>query len=309
MRGLSTKAMRFAAAVVLSLCAMLLTGCGATLTVYDYTKDGLRYNDYELVIDGDTVRQMEESAVTDRDGRKYNVPDYFQELFSSYGYALTEASEAPDGTYSVRYSKSFADISTPELFQTGTTLDFITYYKDNPFVRTLDRKSPNPFNGIKAAYDEAGTEPNKSGTLIQQLRNGRVAIDENGERVVLFPAVQDAFPCLKGIDPEGLLLSYAQIAPTRMKSSGVKRKYDSDNSWYVFSRYFDRTEAQLEYEYERPVPYGWYLVALAAGGLTVAIFVLATRAKKPPKPTLLDRFPYNPEEFRDYETHLPAKRQ
>ncbi len=55
------------------------------------------------------------------------------------------------------------------------------------------------------------------------------------------------------------------------------------------------------------MPYGWYLVALAAGGAVLAVILIVTREKKK-KPTLLDRFPYNPEEYRDYEVRLPTKR-
>ena len=282
----------------------MLTGCGASLTVYDYTEDGRRVNEYELNIDAALVESMEQSAINDASGNKYTVPDYFFALFDRLGYSLVEAT-VTDGGYRARFKKSFADGVTPELFAVGSDIEYSLDYKESPFTRRYHRTSDNPFNGIRAEYDEV--KPGQSGRIIQQLKNGIVTIDEYGEATVVFPPVTDAFPYLSGVDVSGLLLNYVTVGSSRMDSSGQKIKGNSKNALYVFSRYFDDTETTLEFEFNRPVPYGWYLVALAAGALVIAVFVLVTREKKQ-KPTLLDRFPYNPEEYRDYDSHLPTKR-
>ena len=115
----------------------------------------------------------------------------------------------------------------------------------------------------------------------------------------------DAFPYLKDADPDGLLLNYSRVGSKRMESSGTVARTDGKNSEYVFSRYFDDAQTTVDFEYRRPVPYGWYLTALGAGAVTLAVFLIITRAKKT-KTTLLDRFPYNPEEYRDYDNNLPS---
>ncbi|MCH5159161.1 MAG: hypothetical protein J1F33_08200 [Clostridiales bacterium] len=294
---------KIAVVAAVALVCVMLTGCGASLTVYDYTENGRRVNEYELTIAAKLVENMEKSAITDGTGKKYTVPDYFYALFNNIGYSLEDASMTSDG-YSARFKKTFADGATPELFSVGSAIDYSLDYKSNPFTRRYSRVSENPFNGVRAAYDDV--RPGQSGQIIQQLKNGIVTVNEYGETTVMFPSVIDAFPYLKGIDTDGLLLNYATVGSSRMDSSGRKIEGDNKNALYVFSRYFDTTDTTIEFEFVRPVSYGWYIVALAVGGTVLVVFVLATREKKK-KPTLLDRFPYNPEEYRDYDSHLPTK--
>ena len=91
-----------------------------------------------------------------------------------------------------------------------------------------------------------------------------------------------------------------------MESSGTAVK-SGDSTAYVFTRYFDDTDTYMEYEYKRAVSYGWYMTAIAAGAIVFGVIILVTRTKKQKqKPTLLDRFPYNPEEYRGYDDNLPA---
>lgn len=284
---------------IVCLAALMLTGCGASLTVYDYTNDGVRYNVYELAIDNDVVEQMEKTAAENKDGEKYTVTSYFHELFTGFGYKLVGAAQTETQRI-LRYSREIK--SESELYKEGTAVEFTTTYTENPFTREYTAASPNPFNGVREAYDNA--RAGQSSTVIERLKNGIVARNEYHEWVTLFPSVTDAFPYLKDKNPDGLLLNYARNGSARMDSSGVATEIDGDNSKYVFSRYFDYAESTIEFDYMRPVTYGWYMVALAAGGITLAVFVIATRTKKQ-KPTLLDRFPYNPEEYRDYESHLP----
>lgn len=280
--------------------ALLLTGCGASLTVYDYTADGVRYHMYELSVDNSVVDGMEKTAVADKDGKKYSVKRYFYELFTGFGYELVDA-EQTDKAYTVRYRKPA--IGTPDLFKYGSKVEFKTEYKENPFVRTYKSVSPNPFNGLREAYDEV--EPYRSSTVLEQLKNGIVARDEFGEWKVIFPSVRDAFPYVRGADPDGLPLNYVFSGARRMTPSGITVGSGDRTAQYMFKRYFDRTATTVEFEYRRAVPYGWYLIALAAGAATIGIIVLATRKKKH-KPTLLERFPYNPEEYRDYDNNLPS---
>lgn len=297
---------RLAAIFACILCAFALTGCGASITVYEYSTSGGLVNEIELFIDNQTVEAMEKTAIADEYGIPYTVENYFYTFFTDNGYDIVSAKSDGAG-YSVVYRKIFPNGTTTDLYQAGTKPEYSYKYKRNPFVVNVVATSPNPFNGAREAFDGI-TNPNVSATVLQQLKNGKVAVSEYGERIELFPSVTEAFPFLDGMDPSGLLLTYARADSSRKKSSGKKYRIDRDNSWYVYSRYFDAAEPTVEVSYNRPVPYGWYLIALAAGGLTVAMFILKTREKQE-KPTLLDRFPYNPEEYRDYESHLPIERK
>ncbi len=303
------------AAVVLAvvLAAALLTGCGASVTVTAYDENGVRCNEYTVRIPTAAVENMEKTAATDGNGEKYTVGGYLALLFTGFDCTLVD-SRITDKEYVAVYKKTFSDrppktvepagfVSESRLRDIAEQISYSTDLTRNPFVRHYRSVSVNPFNGVRAAYDSV--RPGQSATVIQRLKNGLVSTDAaTGEQIVMLPSVQDAFPYLDGLDVSGLLLNYATVGATRMDSSGKKRELDSDSAEYVFSRYFDDTEREIVFEYSRPEVYGWYLVALAAGAVVIAVFVIVTREKKQ-KPTLLDRFPYNPEEYRDYETRLP----
>lgn len=266
--------------IIILLCAMLaalfLTGCGATLSVYDYTEDGVRYNMYELSIDGDTVAAMESSAATDSDGNKYTVEAYFARLFNDYGYGLVDASRA-GGKYTVRYRKAM--IGVGELGESGTAVSFTTTHTENPFIRTYTAVAQNPFNGVREAYDSV--LPLQSSTVVERLKNGVIARDQNGEVIVSFPSLENAFPYLKELNPDGLLLNYVRYGSDRMESSGRKIKV-GESTAYMFSRYFDDTEAIITYTYKRAVPYGWYITAIAAGALVFGAILLFIKKRKEP---------------------------
>lgn len=287
--------------ILACLVASALVGCGASVTVYDYSENGQRYNMYELSFDAATVERMESSAAESDGGKKYTVAEYLYELFDDFGYTFVDA-DISSG-YTVRYRKAVS--GGGDLAAAGTTLDFVRTSTENPFVRYYTEVSPNPFNGVRKAYDTL--EPTRSSTMLERLKNGAVTFNEFGEPRVGQPAITDAFPYLKSVNPDGLPLNYVRYGTSRMTSSGKSIELGNKRAAYVFTRYFDDADAQIVFEYKRAVPYGWYIVALAAGGVVIGVILLATRKKKQ-KPTLLDRFPYNPEEYRDYESRLPISK-
>lgn len=243
---------RIAALIAVCVVAVALTGCGASLTFYDYTENGVRYNEYELRIDADVAASMDDSATADGDGKSYTVQRYFYELFTGFGYELVGA-ELSKTQYSVRYRKPLMGES--DLYRYGQEVVFVTDYTENPFVRTYFVTAPNPFNGVRKAYE--AIEPLQSSTMLERIKNGVVARDEYNELVTVFPSVRDAFPYLKDADPDGLLLNYSRVGSKRMESSGTVARTDGKNSEYVFSRYFDDAQTTVDFEYRRPVPYGW----------------------------------------------------
>lgn len=301
-----TRLKRVSVIVALVVCAFVLTGCGASLSVYDYTaSDGTRYNEYELSISRETLARMEKSAINDLSGKKYTAKSYFYQLFEFYGYNIVSATDDDNG-YKAVFRKAVT--YTSELDSVCGTVEFTRERVHNGFVATVTSTADNPFNGVRQKYDDV--QPNQAATVLQQLKNGRVSIDEYGDVKVDLPSVIAAFPYLQTVDMSGFLLNYGRIETVRAKSSGIAyAQSDGDTAVYVFPRYFDYTETQIQIITKRAVSYGWYAVALAAGLATVAIIAIITREKRQKTtPTLLDRFPYNPEEYRDYNSYLPQKR-
>ena len=271
---------------VISAVAVILTGCGASVTVYDYTSGGMRYNMYELELDSTVAASMERTAAVDADGTPYTVKGYFTEFFRGCGYEPVLAS---DNGKLVRLGFRKALSGDSELDKAGSVVAFETTYKENAFVRTYTAASPNPFNGVREAFD--GVEPDVSTTALERLKNGIVTFDEYGGRHVSFLGIYDAFPYLKTQDPDGLLLSYVRTAARRMTSSGTTTEQTESYAEYKFDRYFDVSAAQIMFEYKRPVPYGWYLTALGVGATALAVMLIIVRAKeKSDKPDILDIF-------------------
>lgn len=290
-----------------------LSGCGASVAVRSYTENGVRYNEYTLSIETAVVQKMEKTASQKENGGKYTVNDYFFELFSGFDCEIVNAIY-DENAYVATYRKAFASTQNADShdYLCSSKLDDISNYVSftassvsGPFVRHVTSTSSNPFNDLRKNYD--AVRPDESATVLQRIKNGHFSRDaDTGERIVFLPSISEAFPALDGVEPDGLKLDYRYVGSKRMDSSGNTLASDKDNAMYEFSRYFDTADYQMTFEYDRPVPYGWYVTAILVGGVTFGVIMLITRTKKQ-KPTLLDRFPYNPQEYRDYDSNLPFK--
>ena len=159
------KPLKIIAVVIVAFAALLLTGCGASVTVSAYNENGIRYNEYVIEIDMDIVDKMESSAALDSNGEKYTVGGYLFELFTGYNCELVDSGYRKHTYYTI-YRKAFegeAEASkkpTPAAFVSDSRLhditEQITYTTDltrNPFVRNYTSTSPDPFNGVRAAYE------------------------------------------------------------------------------------------------------------------------------------------------------------
>lgn len=253
-------------AALIAITAAIFVGCGASITVYDYISGGVRYNEYEIAIENTAIELLEATATTDADGEKYTVAGYLHTLFTEFGYELTEATDK-DGTYTVKYRKAI--YGTSELDRYGTAVEFTATSTSDPFVRTITSVSPNPFNGVRKAYD--GIPNGRSATILERVKNGLTVYNDHKDPNTVFPAIDQAFPYLKGADYDGLLLKFVRVGSDRMDSSGVATPLGNRTVRYEFSRYFDESETQITFEYKRAVPYGWYVVALILGA---GVFVL-----------------------------------
>ena len=261
------------AAVFALIAATVLVGCTASVAVYDYTENGVRYTEYEIALDGEAVTALESTAGSDADGNKYTVEQYLYRLFTDYGYSLVRAKRA-DGGYTVVFRK--ATEGEPELFAYGTSPKFVATSKANPFIRTYTAVSPSPFNGLRAAYESIPAE--RSATMLERIKNGLIARNEYGDKTEVFPSIETAFPYTAGANKDGLLLKYRRVGSERTASSGTATPIGNRNVMYEFARYFDTVDTDITLEYKRPVPYGWYLVAIAAGGgIFAAVFAVLRR--------------------------------
>lgn len=261
----------------------MFTGCGARLTVYDYNSGGSRYNEYELTIDTATVELLEQTAAVDSNGEKYTVESYFNALFASYGYELKSATRT-SSEYTVSYVKRVSSASELDLI--GAKQIFDTTYVGTPFIRTYTASAPNPFNGVREQYDNV--DPYRSTSVLERIKNGAIARDEYGEWTSTFPSIYEAFPAINALNPDGLMLTYARTGSARMESSGDKSEIGG-GAKYEFTRYFDRAETTVDFKYDRPVPYGWYLAAIAIGAAVLAVMRVALNEKEKKKPRLLDK--------------------
>lgn len=275
MRFLRARPVKFLTLLSLLISAVMLTACGASVTYYEASEGGVSYNVYELSIDLDTLEAMENSAALDRDGNKYKVSEYLLELFTDFGYELKEAYSDEAG-YRAKYRKAVS--GSPELFKLGTAVEFTTTYSENPFVRTIRAQSQNPYNGVREYYDEL--DDVNGATLIGRLKYGLTVRNEYGEKTVAFPSLYAAFPYVKSVNPDGLKLIYKRSGSSRMLSSGSAKKLNNKTSEYTFMRYFDTTETYIAFEYKRPVPYGWYITAVAAGAIVLTVCVTVINKKR-----------------------------
>lgn len=260
-------------AALIAITAAIFVGCGASVAVYDYTDGGVRYNEYEISVEDSAIELIEQDAAVDKDGNKYTLSGYLYALFTEFGYELTEATDV-DGVYTVKYRKAVYGAS--ELDRYGTAVEFTATSTSDPFVRTITSVSPNPFNGLRKSYDSI--QKGRSSTILERIKNGLTVFDENRDTTTVFPAIDEAFPSLRSMNYDGLLLKYVRVGSDRMESSGVATPIGNRTVRYEFVRYFDDSETQITFEYKRAVPYGWYVAAILIGaGVFAAVTYAATK--------------------------------
>lgn len=297
---------KIAIIIVTVMCAFMLTSCGAKVNVYSYTSSDGYHNDVEIVLPKNVVNAMQDgAAINPETNEKWTVNEYFTELLTSeltnFGYELDYAIWEERGGYNAIFTRVYADDEITDLVElTGVAYEMEYEHVDKMFTRDYTATMNNPYNNARTAYDAIAQD--SSDTLAAVIKNGLFVSNAQ-----LFPSLQQAFPALADYNMDALQLSYTMYDYARKSSSGEKR-VSGDGAWYTFTRNFDEEQRTIDFAFATPVSWGWYLVALLATGATVLAIYLITREKKQ-KPTLLDRFPYNPETYRDLDDNLPAKRK
>lgn len=285
---------KFITVGLLLVLALSLTACSGTSVslVTSSTATGSRHQ-LEIRVPNAALNELQNSA-TYREGTraKWKLADYLTLLCSmvqlgdgsQYEYVQTY----PDGSDTVFILiRDF----TPSDDGDDDEDDVQTTVKDYFFFYTVEVTQPNPFNGLRLSYDEAA--PGQNANIMQMLKNG-IGTTVDGVWVSLLPPIAEAFPYIKTCNLDELKLNLYLSGSNRMASDGTKIR-TRGGAYYMWERKFDTADTSITLQYYRPNSLGWNIVAILAAGITVTVILLVTRNnKKKHKPTLEERFPYDP---------------
>lgn len=294
-------------------CAVLLTGCGASVDVYAYAYDGGYANEVHIRLDLQATDAMNASSIEaypqadEVSGlRAWTVEEYFTELMTSptVGLDYELLSTIKDGELTMAFVKRFATSAELDTNNLYAVPDVVSTTTTNGFLYHRVRTRENPFNGLRTAYDESFD----STGFIGKLKNGMgYYVDEEGsDRYYhhLFPSLVTAFPIAETYDLSDIGLNYIEIGNARRGNNGYEVSASPQSSYYVFERNFDYEYSQVIYDYNTVNTVGWYILAVVIGGI-VLLAILFFTSKKKPKSGLVDKFPYNPEKYKDINSNLP----
>ncbi len=173
---------------------------------------------------------------------------------------------------------------------------------NNGFIRTVSVVRDDRYNffitdfeNSYRKYVSAGEVAEDSKTLMEILLFG-VQTDS-----VKLAGITEAFPELPIDEYTQTILTEFWLASSRMNVAYAEKVATSDRkyAYYIFEKEMGDGAGEVEYDYFIANPTGWYLIAIAAGGIAVvAVYLYARYAnnkkRKPPKPTTKDLYPYDP---------------
>lgn len=317
--------------IILCVClaaVFLLCGCDRVeINVYEQEADDFWYFRIDVSMPVRLVSELEESASPNADTNKpWTVEKwlcaYFDVLAEDYGIVCEADGVYLNDTGRQRQYRFYVDVSKTSARDDLTDtlrLSGETDVKTNLFIRTVRVTRDDRFNAWVNAFEDAlvryeSNEPQPSDSTtamgILLFGCGSYVRDENGGEEPVYreevPALFDAFPRLHYYKDEytEVMLRNMWYASQRMKVKADAVATPTDDSrgrYYIFEKSVGSGDTRVEYEYYRADPTGWYLVALAAGLLTVGIAVLVARRqkkRKEKKPDRQDAFPYDP--FAEY---------
>lgn len=243
--------------------AFMLTGCGARVDYYySSTNSGAEVR-YDVTIDKDIVAELENDKTS-----SLTVGQYFNTLALAYGFDhITKV-----GSGSITYSFGGEITSSGD---DGDDGEQPTYsIKNGFFTRRVTVTQGNPFNGLRAAYDE-GTDLTP-GSIIDALRNG-IASPTGGK---LLPSFIEAFPAAANYNKDELTLRFLWHADVADFEGGTSVVDENGVRWQAWDAKFDRETRDIVYSYTSVNPLGYYVVVLALGAAVTVIIIVATRKSK-----------------------------
>lgn len=307
---------------------MSLTGCGVQIDVYEQQNDDGWYFGVDLRVKESLCGELEDSAAySEKRNKPWTIEDWLCDYFSlmseSYGFSYNYDGVYRDSNASAykiyRFSVYADKRKIREELKDGLTLDGELEQKSNLFVRTINVVRDDRFNwwvrefeGAYERFDSGKPEPMDNQTLMGIILFGCGSyeydseIDDTVYKEEL-PGFSDAFTAAQMNEYTKVLLRDFWYASRKMNVNyddvvGLRSsdgEIDDKNVYYVFEKQVGEGPTAVEYEYYRADPTGWYIVALAFGGLVVGITILIARnidrkKKKQPKTQVKDLFPYDP---------------
>lgn len=272
MARLVKKAGKPAAAAVLAVLVLALTGCNASVNLYSYTTDEYYVQTLEIRM-SDTLRKtIEDSAgAVAGTSEKWKLTAWLRDLS-----LLLTFSDGSRYEYS-GYKTENGDFVVPLVRKVPLSAlddqeddEEVTVVRKNYFwFYTYEITEPNPFNGLRADYD-AGTED----TVMGYIKNG---VWENG--VQILPSLTEAFPVIAGYDPSDLKLNLYLAFSDTISATGTWTTVDG-RRYCLYERSFDDAQHTITYKYRLPNSVGWNVTALVIAAIVVAAILLATRKEK-----------------------------
>lgn len=283
--------------------ALPLAACGASVSLFTGSSGDEYVHTLEIRIPARLYNEMEKTAaVIPNTYKRWTLPDWLNGTYLPNGqrqigicdYSVYEylgyVEDGVDFIAQLEYRFPIDDGSDDG----EEDSDVVQTIKNYFFVYAIEVTQPNPFNGLRADYDDAAEGQN--GSLMQIIKNGigyYQQTEHGQEWVQLLPSLTQAFPAVKGYDPSELTLNLYLGGSSRMASTGTKVRMGG-NTYYLWERKFDESEQTITLKYLRPNTLGWNITAIVVAGIVVVIILLATRGKKKKTDDLIDRYPYDP---------------
>lgn len=329
------------ACFTLALLLLFATGCETEIDLYEQQDEDGWYFLLEVRLPASAADAINKGASTSRRrGEKWTIDAYVSDYLDVVGEAHGLQARL-QGVYRsnahllYRYAITVPKTSASEQLTDALTLSGDTDSKSNGFIRTVNVVRDDRFNYWIRQFEDAeerflaGEHPMDEASVLGILlfgcydiypqyayqpdnpdiaNNPEFLYDEESGTVYRekLPPLGTAFPSAQLDDFGEIALNnfwYASKKMTVACDAMYREEDDNRGLYYLFAKTMDEGDTQVEYSYYRADPTGWYLTAIAGGGIAVGLAFLAAhlnkkRKNKQPKPQIKDNFPYDP--FSDF---------
>jgi len=261
------------AVITAVLCALCVTACSSSVSVYYQTVNSTIY--YVFAIDLD---EQDKTAI--EVGSTYSVDSYFEGLCKLFPDTMEFMGVyTPDRTETEKYLIQFALIAEPSEDGDSEPDENYSVKLDKGFIMNkAEITQSNPLSGYVAAYDDPS-----EGSLLDVIVNGV----RDGENEV-YPAITEAFPALKNMNREGLKLQFFMEQPKLLVSTDGDREIVDGVRFVKWQCILGEDIPEtITYAYYYPNSVGWCVVLAVAAIVVVLILWLVAR-RKPDDSRLVD---------------------
>lgn len=261
------------AVITAVLCALCVTACSSSVSVYYQTVNSMIYYVFAVELDEQDKAAIEE-------GSTYSVDSYFEGLCETFPDTMTFiGSYNPEQTETGKYLVQFALVLEPSEDDNDEPDENYSVKLDDGFIMNkVEITQSNPLAGYVAAYDDPG-----KGSLLDVIVNGV----SDGETDV-YPSITKAFPSLKAMGREGLRLEFFMEQPKLLESSDGEREIVDGVKFVKWQCVLgEEIPETITYAYYYPNSVGWCVVLACAAIVVVFVAWLIAR-RKPDDSRLID---------------------